>query len=199
MNKQDYLYALRNGLDGLPENEINERISFYSDMIDDRVEEGMSEEEAINQIGSPEKVLEEILSDVSLVKIIKHKVKPKRRLRGWEIALIIIGSPLWFPLLVAAFAIVFALFVAVWAILGGLFSGDIALAIGGIAGFIGVGSQFVEGSFGGGLAIFGGSLASIGIALFLLVACIGLTKGLIKAIRAIILGIKKSLVRKDEK
>ena len=50
MNKEEFLNSLRKRLKGLPNNEIEERISFYSEMIDDRVEEGMSEEEAILQM-----------------------------------------------------------------------------------------------------------------------------------------------------
>ena len=39
MNKQEFLMRLREGLSGLPQNEIEERLTFYSEMIDDRIEE----------------------------------------------------------------------------------------------------------------------------------------------------------------
>ena len=47
MNKQEFLVQLRNALSGLPKDDIEERIEFYSEMIEDRIEEGLSEEEAI--------------------------------------------------------------------------------------------------------------------------------------------------------
>ena len=44
MDKQAFLNRLREGLNGLPQDDIAERLNFYSEMIDDRVENGMSEE-----------------------------------------------------------------------------------------------------------------------------------------------------------
>ena len=39
MTKQEFLAELRRGLSGLPQNDIEERLNFYSEMIDDRMEE----------------------------------------------------------------------------------------------------------------------------------------------------------------
>ena len=50
MNKQEFLSRLRKQLKGLEDKE--ERITFYSEMIDDRMEEGLSEEEAVAAVGS---------------------------------------------------------------------------------------------------------------------------------------------------
>ena len=48
MGKQEFLAQLRKGLQGLPQEDIEERLTFYSEMIDDRMEEGLSEEEAVS-------------------------------------------------------------------------------------------------------------------------------------------------------
>ena len=45
MRKQEFLAQLRKALSGLPQDEIEERLTFYGEMIDDRMEEGLSEEE----------------------------------------------------------------------------------------------------------------------------------------------------------
>ena len=45
MKKQTFLDMLKKRLSGLPKQEIAERLTFYNEMIDDRMEEGMSEEE----------------------------------------------------------------------------------------------------------------------------------------------------------
>ena len=50
MNKEVFLSELRKKLSGLPQSDIDERISFYAEMIDDRIEDGMTEEAAIEQI-----------------------------------------------------------------------------------------------------------------------------------------------------
>ncbi len=198
MKKIEFLQELRKGLNGLPETDINERVSFYSDMIDDRIEEGIPEEEAVAQIGTPEEVLKEILSDVSLVKIIKQKVKPKRTLRGWEIALIIIGSPLWLALIIAVFVVTISLFAALWGVIFGLFGGDIAVGIGGLASFGVAINQFVNGQTSSGITTIGAGLILIGLSVFMLLACIGLAKLIVKLIKTIVLGIKKSLVGKEK-
>ena len=48
MTKNEFLSSLRSKLQGLPPADIDERIGFYSEMIDDRMDEGKSEEEAIS-------------------------------------------------------------------------------------------------------------------------------------------------------
>ena len=96
MNKQEFLGALRRGLLGLTEEDIENSVEFYSEMIDDRIDEGMSEDEAVADIGSANEVIQQILSEASLTKLVKRKVKKNRSLKGWEIVLLIAGSPVWF-------------------------------------------------------------------------------------------------------
>ena len=76
-------------------------------MVDDRIEEGLSEEDAVAQIGSVDEVVSQILSDTSIVKLVKEKISPKRKMRAWEIILLILGSPVWLSILIALFAVVF--------------------------------------------------------------------------------------------
>ena len=52
MDKKEFLHKLQKGLSGLPKDDIQERLNFYSEMIDDSVEEGLTEEDAISRIGS---------------------------------------------------------------------------------------------------------------------------------------------------
>ena len=52
MDKQEFLSKLRAKLFGLPQKELEERLSFYSEMIDDRIEEGLSEEDAVKELGT---------------------------------------------------------------------------------------------------------------------------------------------------
>lgn len=51
MNKQEFLAALAEGLTGLPQADVEERLAFYGEMIDDRMEEGLTEEEAVKEAG----------------------------------------------------------------------------------------------------------------------------------------------------
>ena len=71
MLKTAFLEALQSGLAGLPRQDIEERLAFYGEMIDDRMEEGLSEEEAVAAIGPVDRVVNEIIAQTPLTKIVK--------------------------------------------------------------------------------------------------------------------------------
>ena len=52
MNKKKFIKKLKNNLSILEENEINDIIDEYSDIIDEKIKNGKSEEEAINDFGN---------------------------------------------------------------------------------------------------------------------------------------------------
>ena len=41
MNRRDFLSGIEKGLAGLPREDVESRLAFYSEMIDDRVEDGL--------------------------------------------------------------------------------------------------------------------------------------------------------------
>ena len=197
MNKQEFLSGLRSALSGLPKEDIEERLSFYGEMIDDRVEEGMTEEEAVASIGSINDVVSQILADVPITKLMKERIKPKRSLRGWEIALLILGFPLWFPLLIAAASIVFAFYVVIWSLIISLWAVEIsfiACAFGGIAAGI---SYAVFGLGIQSLAMFGIGIFFAGFSIFMFYCCKAATKGMLKLTKKVLLGIKSMFVGKE--
>ena len=78
MSKQEFLAQLRKGLSGLPQDDIEERLTFYSEMIDDRMEEGLTEEEAVSEIGTVDTIISQIVTDIPLTKLIKEKAPKKQ-------------------------------------------------------------------------------------------------------------------------
>ena len=56
MNRETFLTELRQRLSGLPREELEERLAFYGEMLDDRLEDGLTEEEAAESLGTPEEV-----------------------------------------------------------------------------------------------------------------------------------------------
>jgi uncharacterized membrane protein len=170
MNKLQFLQALRKRLSALPKADLEERLRFYSEMIEDRMEEGLSEAEAVAAVGSADAIAAQILEDIP------HSVyKPAKK--GWEIALLILGFPLWFPLLVAAFAVALSLYVSLWAVIISLWAVFAALAVCGLALLIGG----IVSAFGAmislGIALVGGSLVCAGLSIFLFFGCKALTTG----------------------
>lgn len=192
MTKKEYLTELRKNLCGLPEKDIDDRISFYEEAIDDRISDGKSEEEAIADIGTIDDVVKQIAQETPFKKIVKEKIKPKRRLRGWEIALIIIGFPLWLPILIVAFVMTLVGIILLWVLTIVSYAVETAFAAGSIATFVAfIGSAvYSEPNF---LAL-GASVALFGAACLFVFACIGSTKLNILITKSIFLGIKKSII-----
>ncbi|MBQ3048431.1 MAG: DUF1700 domain-containing protein [Oscillospiraceae bacterium] len=197
MNKQEFLSELSNWLSGFTQDEIDERVNFYSEMIDDRMEEGLSEEEAVRDIGTVDEIVSQIIEETPLVKIVKNKIKPKRKLNAWEIVLLIVGFPVWLPLLIATIAVVLSLYVSLWAVIISLWAAAVAVigcAIGGIV----AGIMFIctENALSG-VAMIGAALACGGIAVFMCYGCNAATKGVLKLTKKIAIGIKNLFVRRE--
>ena len=110
MTKLEFLSELRARLSGVPEKELESSLDYYSEMIDDRIEDGMEEKDAVRAVGTPEEAANEALAEIPLTKLVKNRVRPSRRLRAWEIVLLALGSPIWLSLLVAAFAVAVSLY-----------------------------------------------------------------------------------------
>ena len=66
MNKQDFLFQLGEALSGLPQGDIEEQLSFYSEMIDDKVENGLSEEAAVAEIGPADRIASQAIAGTPL-------------------------------------------------------------------------------------------------------------------------------------
>ena len=197
MNKQQFLEQLRDCLSGLPQNEMEERLTFYSEMIDDRMEEGLSEEEAVKEIGSVDKVFSNIIDEIPLTELVKEKIKPKRTLRAWEIVLLLLGAPLWFPLLIAGAAILLSIYAVIWAVMITLWAVDVAIGATSLgAVVIGV-VILVQGSVLPGIAMFGSALFCAGLTIFGCFGCIAATKGIAILTKKIALGIKSMIVKKE--
>lgn len=198
MTKREFIDKLRASLKGLPQKDIEESLNFYSEMIDDRVEDGLSEEEAVFAVGSIEQISEQIIADVPFVKIAKEKIKPKRSFKTWEIVLIAVGFPIWLPLLIATVSIIFSLYVVLWSIAISVFAvliSVVACAVGGA--FAGVVFMF-SGSPLPGLAVIGASLFCAGFSILLSFTCKPITKANAYLVKKTMLAIKKCFVKKED-
>ena len=196
MNKNEFLTALRERLQGLPEEDINKSIDFYCEMIDDRVEDGMNEEGAVEALGSIEEILSQILSEVSLPKLVKEKVKPKRALKAWEIVLLILGAPLWIPLVATVIITVLAVYLSVWTVIISLYAVDLSIAVSGLV-CIGVALALL---FDGQIipcgVVFGAGLVCVGLSILLFFAFNLVTKGILWVSKKVLLGIKGLFIGK---
>ena len=56
MNKKEFLRVLSRSLRGMPRAERAQSLEYYGEMIQDRMEEGLSEEEAVARLGSADEI-----------------------------------------------------------------------------------------------------------------------------------------------
>lgn len=136
MNKQEYLESIRSRISAMPADDVNRFMDYYSEMIDDRVEDGLSEEEAVADMGSPDAAVEQILEDMPLTKLVKEKIKPKHELKAWEVVLIVLGSPVWIPLLMTAAVLLLTLWIVAFALLISFYAVVLSFVVAGIGGLI---------------------------------------------------------------
>ncbi len=197
MKKVEFLTQLRKGLSGLPQNDIEERVAFYSEIIDDRLEEGLSEEDAVLQIGSVDEVIRQILSDTPLTKLVKEKISPKRSLGAWEIILLVLGAPMWIPLLITVFALIFAIYIIIWSLIVTLWSVEVSLIACFVAGLLSSPVFFFRGFEITALFMIGFSLISMALSLFFFFGCKEATQALLLLTKKTAVGIKTLFVGKE--
>lgn len=197
MNKQEFLAELKKGLHGLPQNDIEERLTFYSEMIDDRVEEGLTQEEAVSEIGTVDEIVSQIVTEIPLSKLVKEKVRTKRALRAWEIVLLTLGSPIWLSLLIAAFAVLLAVYISAWSVIVALWAAELSLAVSALGCILSFVIFAVQVNWLAGIAILGAAIALIGLSVFLFFGCKEATNGILFLSKKMILGIKSMFIGKE--
>lgn len=177
MTKKKFIAEMRSELQVLSNQDLEERLNFYGEMIDDKIENGTPEEDAVKELGPVKIIASQILSDYNLTKKQEKIVKEKRRLKGWEKALLIIGSPLWIAILVAIVSVIFSIVVSTFAVIFSLYvsvfvtgcvvswSCFVAFGVGAIGGVILSVVFTLSGSVNSGIAVFGSSVACIGLAI----------------------------------
>ncbi len=191
MSKQEFLDALRSGLTGLPKVSIEDSVNFYKEMIDDRVEDGLSEDEAIAEIGNVDDIISHIIEDTPLLEIVKEKVHKKRNLRAWEITLLILGFPVWFPIIISLLVVILALYICLWVIF-------VSLSVGALAAIFCSVLFIVEGYVPSAMSMIASCFVCAGLSILMCFVCILATKGTALLLKKSVLGIKNSFAVKEE-
>ena len=197
MNKQDFLKELSRALSGLPREDLEERLAFYSEMIDDRMEDGLSEEEAVADIGSIDEAASQIIADTPLPKLVRERIRPKRKMQTWEIVLLILGFPLWFPLMIAAMVILLSVYIVIWTVIISLWGAEISLIISAAAFFAAFAVRLIQGDPTQALLFLSGALVLTGLSILLFIAFKALTRGAAWLTGKIALGVKGLFLKKQ--
>ena len=197
MNKSEFLAELREGLAGLPQDDVEKRIAFYGEMIDDRMEEGITEDDAVGMFGGVDAIVSQTVADIPLAKLVKEKITPKRRLKAWEIVLICLGFPLWFPLLIAACAVAFSLYVVAWSLIISLWAIEVSFVASAVACLAAGTANIIRGNTLFGVTLIGAAVFLAGLSILMFFGCIALSKGIIRLTKKATVGIKSLFIKKE--
>ena len=172
MNKREFAAELSRLIGALSDDDRQKSVDYYLEMIDDRMEDGMTEEDAVADIGTPAEIAVQILSEAPQHPYGMPKYEePKRQLQGWELALLIIGAPLWIPLLAAALVIVLSVYIVIWSVVIALYSAPISIIASGFGAAVASVGHFIDSGAGSGLIMIGGGLFLVGLAVFAFFGC----------------------------
>ena len=128
MNKTQFCALLGNKLKPyLSPKEMYKTLNFFEETIDDRIDEGLSEEEAVSQLGDINIIVDQILDE--------HNIGKKQTKLVWRFIpreLGFINIVLLFPAWITIFSLVASLFIVVLSIIFSIVFSIIAIFIGGI-------------------------------------------------------------------
>ena len=195
MTKQLFLNELSAALHGLPREERYRTLSYYDELIDDRMEDGQSEEDAVENLGSPEQIAREILGEE------EPPVSTGTGRKVWMIILLVLGFPFWGSLLLAAAIVLLCVYICLFLpafVLGVLALGCLASALVGVVGtpvlMLDVG--LFTGGLPAGLFQLGLSVALLGLAVLSALGFYFTGRATVKAAKAIWRGIRRSFAKK---
>lgn len=161
MTKDVFLRELTKRLRQLPADEVERQRAYYDELLADMMEDGLSEEDAVDKLGDLSEIADEILKDTPLPALVKNRIRPKNGWTTTAVVLTVLGAPLWIPLLLALIMTAAALFLAFWAVIAALFITVIAFVLAGVLvigrGFalFPYGMQYVSFAVGSGLLVLG--------------------------------------------
>ena len=188
MNKEEYLSAVWERIGYLPPEDIRRSLDYYRELIDDRMEEGMTEAQAVAAMPTVEEAAAQILADAPTPPpppptpqpaYAPEPEPPRRRLGAWAIILLILGSPVWLPLVLTAGVLVLVAYILVWVLVVTLFAVVFSFGAANIAWVIYGVIQLVTGGILQAMFYFGAALIGGGIVELLIPASKRLIKGVI--------------------
>ena len=190
MNKQEFLIELKQHLKGIAPEDISGSIEYYSEMIDDAVEDGMTEEEAVASLGDMDEIERQLRSRGEKtaktppepeVSVMPEPV-PERKNSGKTavIILLIVCIPVIIGLLSAAAGI----YLGMWGAVIGFYAAPVGMGISGAALIIS--SPFVQTALPEILVQFGIGMVLLSLSAPFFMLCSLLSKGLVELLKLII-------------
>lgn len=196
MNKGAFLYRLREKLSGLPQDDIEERLLYYGEVIDNRMAEGMSEESAVASLGSMEEISSHVISEIPLNRFVMRRVGRENGGSSGRIWLAVLTFPIWLPLIITAFALVFSVYVTLWVLLISIYCVVLAFAVVAVVSIPVAILLMLSGKVAGAVFALGAGMMMGGLTLIMFVISRGLGRGIIGITRHFANWVKSLFVKK---
>ena len=193
MTKQEFLSELERALGKLPHAEVEQALAFYDEAISDRMEDGLSEAEALAGLGPVDEIAAQIAAETPPIP--RAIARANTGSRTLNIVLLAVFSPIWIPVVLALAAAALAVYVAIWAVIAALWAVDAVLALMPFAGLAALASTLGGGMPLPGVFVFGLSLVSSGFGLVASFAVFWASKLLFRATRSFARWIASLFVR----
>lgn len=199
MNRETYFLEIEQGLYGLPREDIARWLDYYRESLEDRIEDGLDEQQAMAQMGTPTEVVQQILAQTPLVRVLRSRVTPQKRMPAWAIVALIVGSPLWLALVISALAVVISVYAVLWSLLIAFYAVDVAFAGAGVGCLGGAFALFLGGHFVPGLLCVAAGLLCAGLAILCFLPLGRMTRGTVRSCGYFMVFVKTIFVGKGEK
>ena len=201
MSRDAFIGELRHRMAGLPQQTVERTVEYYGELIADSMEDGLTEEEAVSRLGSLDEIVASVVKDTPLTQIVQTRVQEgkKKGISGWVILLLVLGAPVWLPVLIAVLAVLFALFIALWAVVIALWAVVAAVILTGLAALVAGVVELCRLHLPQGLVLLGGGLMCLGLCALLYLLMKLITVGTVKLCRWLWVGIKSLFVGKKSK
>lgn len=193
MTKQEFLSELERALGKLPHAEVEQALAFYNEAISDRMEDGLSEAEALAGLGPVNEIAAQIAAESPPIP--RAIARANTGSRTLNIVLLAVFSPIWIPVVLALAAAALAVYVAIWAVIAALWAVDAVLVLMPLAGLAALASTLGGGMPLPGVFVFGLSLVSSGFGLVASFAVFWASKLLFRATRSFARWIASLFVR----
>lgn len=195
MNIEAYLEALGARLGQLPDAERAQRLDYYREMLEDGVEDGMSEAEAVARLGSAEALADQILREQPLAALMASRMRPRGGWSALTITLVVIAAPVWLPILLALAACLLSVYAAIWSVVAALFASAVGLMVGGVWAVTRVADAAGAAQL---LMALGLGLVAAGLGTALFVGARASIRGMVALTVRVTRGVKSLLIRKED-
>ncbi len=123
-------------------------------------------------------------------------MRSKHTFRPWEVVLIVLGSPIWVSLAVAAISIIFSLYAVLWAVIAALWAVDLSFIVSVVACIVAGILAIIHDTFYGAIAIACGCIFA-GSSILMFHAARAASNGIFFLTKKISHSIKNMFIKKE--